>query len=101
MAGCATPGSTIASFDLIPSTLRAGATTGAVSPITKISGGPGTDMSVLTITLPALSIAAPSHRPSGDAITPAPHSTVAAGTRFPAATIPSASTLVTGVFVNT
>src|SRR6266446_3752990 len=37
MAGCATPGMTIGSLDLIPSKFREGATTYAVSPIAKIS----------------------------------------------------------------
>src|SRR5947207_15062060 len=44
---------------------------------------------------PDLSIAAPNQRPAGEASTPAPHSTVLDRTRWPPATTPPASTLVT------
>src|SRR5215475_1381196 len=99
MAGCATPGMSIGSRDLIPKRLREWATTWAVSPIAKISGWSGTDRSELTMILPDLSVAEFIHSPAGEARTPALQSTVAAGTRWPLAMIPSASMLVTVVLV--
>src|SRR5437899_5709412 len=72
-----------------------------LSPIAKISGWPGTDRSEFTMILPDLSVAEFIHRPAGEARTPAPQSTVAAGTRWPLAIIPSASMLVTRVLVQT
>ena len=50
---------------------------------------------------PDLSISAPNHRPAGDATTPAPQSTVPAGTLCPLTRIPSESTLVTRALVKT
>src|SRR5713226_625676 len=50
---------------------------------------------------PDLSVSAPNHRPAGDATTPAPQSTVPAGTRCPLTKIPSESTLVTRALVKT
>src|SRR5215831_10575965 len=88
-------------FDLMPKRLREWATTWAVSPIAKIPGLSGTDKSEFTMILPDLSVAEFIHRPAGEARTPADQSTVAAGTRSPLATIPSASTLVTVVLVRT
>src|SRR5438094_5982415 len=72
MAGCATPGINIGSFDLMPKRLREWATTWAVSPIAKISGWSGTDRSELTMILPDLSVAEFIHPPAGEARTPAP-----------------------------
>src|SRR5215472_7373505 len=99
MAGCATPGMSIGSRDVIPTRLREGATTWAVSPIAKISGWPGIERSELTVILPDLSTAAFSQCPAGEARTPADQSTVLAETRWPFAVIPPASTFVTRVFV--
>src|SRR5438552_6337637 len=76
MAGWATPGINIGSFDLMPKRLREWATTWAVSPIAKISGWSGTDRSEFTMILPDLSVAEFIHRPAGEARTPAPQSTV-------------------------
>src|SRR5438094_7643584 len=53
------------------------------------------------MTLPDLSVSVPNHRPTGDATTPAPQSTVPAGTCCPPTTIPSESTLVTRALVKT
>src|SRR6266566_4965125 len=53
------------------------------------------------MTLPDLSVSVPNHRPTGDATTPAPQSTVPAGTFCPPTTIPSESTLVTRALVKT
>src|SRR4029450_2928180 len=99
MAGCATPGINIGSFDLMPKRLREWPTTCAVSPMAKISGCLGTDRSEFTMILPDLSVAEFIHRPAGEASTPADQSTVAVGTRCPLATIPSESMLVTKVLV--
>src|SRR5439155_6638668 len=50
---------------------------------------------------PELSVSAPNHRPAGDAATPAPQSTVPAGTLCALTRIPSESTLVTRALVKT
>jgi hypothetical protein len=67
IATCATPGSGLPSARSCVMEAR--------SPITKISGWPGTDRSGSTMTRPMRSSGAPIVLPSGEAATPAAHTT--------------------------
>ena len=69
----------------------------AVSPMTKMSGWPGTERSGVTFTRPARSVSAPSQWPAGEAITPAAQMTVRASMRSAPIETPSASSAVTAV----
>src|SRR5262245_38559726 len=83
IATCATPGSNSGDSLLMPNRLRVSAVIAAVSPTAHTFGSPGTDKSGFTRMRPALSISTPSHRPAGEATTPAVHSTVRLAMRSP------------------
>src|SRR6201993_4421265 len=73
----------------------------AVSPMTKISGRPGTRRSGPTRTRPAGSASTPSQAAAGEAATPAAHITVRAVIHSPSTSAPVASTVFTLRLINT
>ncbi len=73
----------------------------AVSPMTKISDRPGTRRSGPTRTRPARSVSTPSQAPTGDAVTPAAHTTVRAAIHSPPTSAPPPSSAFTSRLVST